>query len=502
MSENQTKLIKIDRLLVNNENPRHEKAVSEKDAIEKLLNTVGKSRMLNLAEDIAKNGLLESQMPIVCREKDRYLVMDGNRRISAIKILTSPDEISLLSKSDLKRIAEIKEKYQIPESILCLVTSKDSAFKMISKIHSGEDEGRGFRPWGSPEKARFRESQGNTKEVTDLLLKYTESYYPEISLTEILPITSINRVLNKAIRDRLGLDKTEERTFTKERISAVIELLKIVAKHCKDNEIIVSRLTAQEVNSIVKDRLETLCENIDKTRENSKPTNHKKTQDNNNSDSSSETHPSSKFYETITNSKESESGSNKYQKTDSDHGNNLSKSKRNIDIEKPYFFEGLDLSGLNKDIQEHQGLICLGKELLAFSKEKLVSKFPLATVGLVRSFIENVFVLYLRTMTNDKGKSYYSLICKKGNDDLSKLLNGLNQYFNDLIPTSIKREFKDLFSQKETLLESLNLTIHRPEKYRISEERITQLPQQGLLTILNCFIHKISELSALRDGTS
>lgn len=499
MSENQTKLIKIDRLLVNNENPRHEQAVSEKDAIEKLLNTVGKSRMLNLAEDIAKNGLLESQLPIVCREKDQYLVMDGNRRISAIKILRSPNEISLLSKSDLKRIAEIKEKYPIPESVLCLITSKDSALKMISKIHSGEDEGRGFRPWGSPEKARFRESQGNTKEITDLLLKYAELYYPEISLPEILPITSVNRVLNKTIRKRLGLDKTEESTFTKERVSAVIELIKIVAKHCKDNKIIASRLTAQEVNSIVKDKLETLCENLDKTRESSKLTSLEKAQDNNNRDSTSETYPISKAPETTTDSKESKSKPNK--NTDPDQKNNLSESKRNPDIEKPYFFEGLDLSGLNKNIQEHQGLICLGKELLGFSRKKLVNQFPLATVGLLRSFIENVFVLYTKSITNGQGESYYSLIVKNGND-LSKFLNGLNQYSKDLIPTNIKREFKDLFSHKENLLESLNLTIHRPDKYRISEDRIVQLPQQGLLTVLNCFIHQISESSTLRKGTS
>lgn len=70
------KKIGINQILNYCENPRHEIAQTEKETLTKLFNTVGTHHMLNLAEDINKNGLLGNQhIVVVYSEKlKKYIV--------------------------------------------------------------------------------------------------------------------------------------------------------------------------------------------------------------------------------------------------------------------------------------------------------------------------------------------------------------------------------------------------------------------------------------------
>ena len=56
-----TMLIPIDQLINYYENPRHAIGSNEEDTLKKLFDSVGVQYMLNLAEDIQKNGLLGNQ---------------------------------------------------------------------------------------------------------------------------------------------------------------------------------------------------------------------------------------------------------------------------------------------------------------------------------------------------------------------------------------------------------------------------------------------------------
>ncbi|EFR98493.1 conserved hypothetical protein, partial [Listeria ivanovii FSL F6-596] len=76
--------IKLDELLNDFENPRHDIAINESDAVKKLIEKVGGENMLRLAEDIYTNGLIPSNEIVVIYNEifGKYVVYEGNRRVA------------------------------------------------------------------------------------------------------------------------------------------------------------------------------------------------------------------------------------------------------------------------------------------------------------------------------------------------------------------------------------------------------------------------------------
>ncbi|MBQ9035504.1 MAG: hypothetical protein IJ099_06065 [Alphaproteobacteria bacterium] len=75
MTDKNVETISINNIVVNNENARHGKLETEKDAILWLLSN-NSSRLEALAKDIAKEGKLYER-PLVKKENDKYIVYDG-----------------------------------------------------------------------------------------------------------------------------------------------------------------------------------------------------------------------------------------------------------------------------------------------------------------------------------------------------------------------------------------------------------------------------------------
>ena len=61
--------------------------------------------MLNLTEDIQKNGLLGNQQIVVVYSDKlkKYIVYEGNRRIAAIKLLLNPEYFDFLDKPTIDK---------------------------------------------------------------------------------------------------------------------------------------------------------------------------------------------------------------------------------------------------------------------------------------------------------------------------------------------------------------------------------------------------------------
>ncbi|WP_036081331.1 hypothetical protein [Listeria cornellensis] len=97
----QTINIKLDELLNDFENPRHDIAVNEEDAVKKLIEKVGGENMLRLAEDIYTSGLIPSNEIVVIYNEviGKYVVYEGNRRVAIMKILKDPEQFSFLKKN-------------------------------------------------------------------------------------------------------------------------------------------------------------------------------------------------------------------------------------------------------------------------------------------------------------------------------------------------------------------------------------------------------------------
>ena len=147
------KSLYLDKLIVWSDNPRHGLQVnnnnlSETDIINILIEVVGTEKMYNLINDVLENkGLLPNLMPVVVPHKDKYHVYDGNRRISALKIIKNPNIIG--DEQLLKRVTKLVENKDISfvENVFVCITEENEALDIMDKLHSGEQNGVGMISW-------------------------------------------------------------------------------------------------------------------------------------------------------------------------------------------------------------------------------------------------------------------------------------------------------------------------------------------------------------------
>lgn len=98
--------LSIDKLLLDSENPRIGGAESQRDALQKILDDQ-EEKLFALAEHIVDEGLSPIDRLLVLREKegsDRFIALEGNRRVAALKILVNPHMLtSLQTKASLQK---------------------------------------------------------------------------------------------------------------------------------------------------------------------------------------------------------------------------------------------------------------------------------------------------------------------------------------------------------------------------------------------------------------
>ncbi|MCG7493718.1 ParB/Srx family N-terminal domain-containing protein [Thalassobius sp. Cn5-15] len=84
------KEIEVDKLVVNPSNDRHGPMGSESAAIAWLFENKARD-MKALAQHISQTGRLFDS-PLVVKDGDKFLVKDGNRRVTSIKLLIDPNK--------------------------------------------------------------------------------------------------------------------------------------------------------------------------------------------------------------------------------------------------------------------------------------------------------------------------------------------------------------------------------------------------------------------------
>lgn len=160
-------IIPIENLYINPENYRYiNDAEDEIDAIVCMFNvTTGTptKEMLNLSKDIIEDGLNPFEMPIVCFDEDlqKYVVYEGNRRVSCIKLMTQYKNNELI----VEKVPSVKEIYKLDcdiNEIQCVVYySVDDAKHFLRKIHQDINGGIGRKQWDSHAKMKAYAAAGN-----------------------------------------------------------------------------------------------------------------------------------------------------------------------------------------------------------------------------------------------------------------------------------------------------------------------------------------------------
>ena len=151
--------INLSELFVNLENPRFDLVENQQKAFDIMLRKM-KSKIKNLAHDIVNYGLNPGKPLLVLKGgQGKYIVLEGNRRLIAIKLILNPNTIKLDDKTkkffqELKKEASNKN---LPKKLNCVVFSnKEDVSHWIELEHTGENKGVGQVPWDAEQTARFK----------------------------------------------------------------------------------------------------------------------------------------------------------------------------------------------------------------------------------------------------------------------------------------------------------------------------------------------------------
>jgi len=132
--------IKLTSLFVNTENYRFEPLSSQKEAIDKMIEDQG-DKLYSLVDDIVTNGLSPVDLIIVTPNEDsnKYVVLEGNRRITSLKLLNNPTLIDD-KYSPLRKKFQKLQKYNPQIQISAESETKRSIFRKRDKTKRSKKE--------------------------------------------------------------------------------------------------------------------------------------------------------------------------------------------------------------------------------------------------------------------------------------------------------------------------------------------------------------------------
>ncbi|GAA3498549.1 hypothetical protein GCM10019016_056520 [Streptomyces prasinosporus] len=208
--------MRVASLTLDEINPRHAKQTSSVEESIAALLEKGPDKLLKLARDIMQHGINPTELVVVMSEGDRNIVLEGNRRIAALKLLHKP---TLAPTEQLqKKFAAIAKSGEAPKKVQCIIAeSRLQAAHWIRLRHTGENNGIGVVRWSTSEASRFG-GRSTPTEKARLFIEAISNLYADDS--ELLAnvaavrdsrITTLGRMIGDPdVRSRLGITFEED----------------------------------------------------------------------------------------------------------------------------------------------------------------------------------------------------------------------------------------------------------------------------------------------------
>ena len=241
------KRLRASQIRLDSQNPRlPDGTETDHEAVNRLL-VEGYQQLLALARDLIDTGESNpAELPIVMREGRKYLVLEGNRRFAALKLLADPDMADdATHRAAFKRLAS---KGPPPATVMCaVVPDRDSADHWLVLRHTGVNKGVGVRPWSPEQIATHRKrlnapvDSGTVRSIA-IADELQEAYAQDPALVAVIKkvregkLTNIGRFFAPDVLTRMHLSVREtEDMYTRERT--------LWAKHSADAESVKSSET-------------------------------------------------------------------------------------------------------------------------------------------------------------------------------------------------------------------------------------------------------------------
>ncbi len=193
-------------------NPRHKPAQAQRDIIAALI-AEGGSKLVALAKDIATHGISPIDALLVVKDGSGYTVVEGNRRLAAIKLLSNPDLTTI--QRYRRRFHELGRGQPPIHEVWCAVaTNRDEARHWQELRHTGTRQGAATERWGTEATARFHGIRGTQADRALIFIDAVEKAFPsngqmqaDIATVRHDRLTTLGRIVSDPdARRELGVD--------------------------------------------------------------------------------------------------------------------------------------------------------------------------------------------------------------------------------------------------------------------------------------------------------
>jgi hypothetical protein len=251
------RILPLSSLVVNRANDRHGELENETAAIAWLFNN-REQHMRNLAKDIVETGEIY-EAPLVSPNGKKFIVFDGNRRVTCLKLLRDPRKAPSTELQEYFQDLRSKWRGGLIDRIQCQVeTDRERVDEILYRRHTGTQSGVGQSTWDDRMKANFvaRTGKGGGTNVAEEIEKRLSTAGMLPSRKKI-PRSTLNRLLSaEAFRNRLGFSINKGRFIFTHREDVVLGALQRVADDLANRKIVLGDIWDVDDKRVYLDKLE------------------------------------------------------------------------------------------------------------------------------------------------------------------------------------------------------------------------------------------------------
>lgn len=480
------KIVKIEDIMINPENPRHNEVqltipeLGEELIMKQLIrDRETANKMFDLIKSIYESGFIPS-LAVILEYKEninKYIPWDGNRRITALKILKNPkvmQNLKYFTFAQINTVFEFSKKVQedFYEVSAYIVQDFEEAAPMIKAIHTTAS---GAMQWDRIMIKRFEQKLGLKNIITqaqDLLpdvFKDLPSNFPTSILDKILESKEGKQFLNIDNIDNI-LTFTSSMNDTEEKLKKIVEDIKagnVNSKTVQSNKKIKEYLNNGEIDETIKKELEEnkIDNSLNKITNAIGKIEPKINMPEINNDNISQIKLSDLGFQAIL------------------------PPESNIKKEDTIIFSNINIDNLDLDNERASGIRALAYEIQFSSRKNGYKYYPISYCFLLRALLEQTSIYFL--INSNKWETL-----KNGrNRDLNLgeiivyITKNVDKLFCDNI--NIQRSWNIVFNS-QTTKDYLDLVIHHPYKIYPNIEYIKSISDIGLFAIIQYFIDKKS----------
>jgi hypothetical protein len=250
-------IIQVGRIFLDLINPRFEAVRTEEEAIRVLCKA---EDVYPLAADIVSQGSLNplekvALIPTGSKPKDKkrqaYTVVEGNRRLCALKLLMDPE---LAPSESRKKFQKLAEDWTSAKSIPSIIfAERGDARVWLQRMHEGPQGGVGRKSWNSEQKQRFSGSRKN--QAAQEFLDYCEESKFITKGDRQGKLTTVQRFITKDVfKDHMGIETTPDGQLKRTRDKVEFDkMAKAFVSDLIGNKKVTSRMNKGPINQYARD---------------------------------------------------------------------------------------------------------------------------------------------------------------------------------------------------------------------------------------------------------